>query len=224
VSAIFETLDVGLAALAGASDPDAVRAESIRRLGGRVDPASSLAFVPFLSSRAVREELDVRDAFSLPSDRARRLAAMRRRENDLWVHLRESNVLTSTIYDGGREDSLFLFFTEDAVAMRPVYGVFNVLTGVGGGVAGLFSLPFDRGELLTDGLRGVLVSVPELFFGNIRKGSSDYLRAGPYEERELTPQPRSAGSPGLRDRSGSGPGGGSPPGSRAIRRVAVRGD
>ena len=38
-------------------------------------------------------------------------------------------------------------------------------------LAGVFTLAVDRGDLLRAGLRGVLFSLPELAFFNIRKGS-----------------------------------------------------
>ncbi len=41
--------------------------------------------------------------------------------------------------------------------------------------AGIPLLPFDRGETLRSGLRGVLFSLPELAFVNLRKGSFDYV-------------------------------------------------
>jgi hypothetical protein len=182
VSAIFETIDGTLAELAGSETPEAIRAESLRRLGGRVDPAMSLSFIPFVSSRHVRERYRTIDSFLVVSDREARLQEMRGRESDLWVYLRESNVLTSTIYERGHDDSLFLFFTEDAVATRPIYGAANLAVGLGASVAGLFWAPLDRGEVLVGGLRGALSSLPELFFVNIRKGSNDYVIAG--SERE----------------------------------------
>jgi hypothetical protein len=178
VSAIFDTIDVALGELAGADAPEAVRAESIARLGGYVDPGASLAFIPFVSSRSVRSEYRPDETFVVPSDRNAKLAVMRRQENDLWVHLRESNVLTTTIHSRSQDDSVFFFFTEDVVATRPLYGVFNLSAGLGGSVAGLLTLPFDRGDLLLDGLKGVFASFPELFFFNIRKGSNDFVLSG----------------------------------------------
>jgi hypothetical protein len=65
----------------------------------------------------------------------------------------------------------FLFFTDDTVAARPVLGALNLVAGIGVAAAGLAMLPVDRGDLLKSGLRGVLFSLPELAFFNIRKGS-----------------------------------------------------
>ena len=39
-------------------------------------------------------------------------------------------------------------------------------------------LPFDRGRALRSGLTGVLYSLPELLFQNIRKGYNEYVPPG----------------------------------------------
>lgn len=178
VSTLFGTLEAGLATLAGGRSDRAIAAESAARLGGRVRPDASLAFIPFISSRHVQAQYNVINHFVIASDRNAKLAEMFRLEPDLWVHLRESNVLTSTIYERGSGDSIFLFFTEDGVVMRPIYGSVNLAVGLGSSIAGLFTSPFDRGELLLHGLKGALVSLPELVFVNIRKGSNDFVMPG----------------------------------------------
>jgi len=61
------------------------------------------------------------------------------------------------------------------VAARPLFGAANVLTGLGATVAGMIALPVDGGKTLWAGLKGVVFSLPELFFVNIRKGSFDYV-------------------------------------------------
>ena len=50
-------------------------------------------------------------------------------ENDIKVYLRESNTLSSTIYRRNGRDSFFLFFTDDALPVRPIYGALNVAAG-----------------------------------------------------------------------------------------------
>ena len=50
-----------------------------------------------------------------------------------------------------------------------------MLTGLGASVAGVVALPFDRGRTFWAGLKGIVFSLPELFFVNIRKGSFDYV-------------------------------------------------
>ncbi len=92
--------------------------------------------------------------------------------------LRESNTLSGRFYRPHAEDSSFLFFAADApVPLRPFAGLANFVWGTGSSLAGLFSAPLDGGRLLGRGLRGVVMSVPELFFITIRKGS--YATAPP---------------------------------------------
>jgi hypothetical protein len=70
-----------------------------------------------------------------------------------------------------------LFFTDDAIAARPLFGALSMATGLGATLAGVATLPFDRGKTLWAGLNGVVFSLPELVFFNIRKGSFDYIEA-----------------------------------------------
>jgi hypothetical protein len=144
--------------------------------GGHVDARwSSLDFIPFLAAHAVDATWDVADRTTLSSYRRSRLDEMYRHENPLRVWLREGNVLTSTIYRRTGHDSVFLFFTDDALALRPALGAVNLLAGLGAAVAGLPLLPFDRGDTLVAGVRGAVFSLPELAFVNLRKGSFDYV-------------------------------------------------
>ena len=145
----------------------------MRRLGGHVDLAGSLAFIPRVSALVVEDTYAVAERQRLDSFRRRALALMRRDENPVWVFLRESNVLTSTLYRPHPRDSIFLFFTDDTVGPRPLFGALNLVTGLGASVVGLAMLPVDGGETLWAGLRGAVFSLPELVFQNIRKGSFD---------------------------------------------------
>ena len=140
-------------------------------LGGCIDPASRLRFIPFVSADAVDEEYRTVEREDLPSFRTSALEEMRARDGSVAVLLRESNVLGSTLYRPRDEDSVFLFFTDDLPAVRPLLGAANLLTGIGATAAGLFALPLDDGTLLVRGLRGTLFSVPELGFVSIRKGT-----------------------------------------------------
>ena len=134
----------------------------------------SFDFIPFVSARAVEARWDVVERPMLPSYRQARLQVLVRRDG--WpARLRESNVVTSSIYRRNEADSAFLFFTDDTVATRPVLGAANVVVGVGAAVAGLVSAPLDGARLLGAGLRGMMYSVPELAFVNVRKGSFDYV-------------------------------------------------
>jgi hypothetical protein len=173
VSEIFREVEIALARGANTDDPALIREESIRRLGGHVEMAGSLAFIPRISALVVEDTYAVAERLRLASYRDRQLAGMRQDENALWVFLRESNVVTSKLYRAQPRDSIFLFFTDDLVAPRPLFGAVNLVTGLAASAVGLAMLPVDGGEMLWAGLRGALFSLPELVFHNIRKGSFD---------------------------------------------------
>ena len=172
VTEIFREIDLALA-----QAPDArvaVREESMRRLGGHVE-MTGLRFIPAVSADTVADTYTVSETIAIPSYRQARLARLYREEPPLRVFLRESNTLTSTLYQRNPEDSYFLFFTDDTLAARPLFGMLNLATGLGATLAGVATLPFDRGKTLWAGLKGVVFSLPELAFFNIRKGSFDYI-------------------------------------------------
>ena len=179
VTEIFRTIEAALRrdllarepALAGAALAARVRRASVERLGGYIEPAGAMSFIPAVSAAIVQAGYAVSDVVELPSYRKAQLGRMYERENPFWVFLRESNTVTSTLYRKAPDDSAFLFFTDNAPAARPVFGTLNVITGLGVAAAGLATLPLDRGELLTSGLKGAFFSLPELAFFNIRKGS-----------------------------------------------------
>jgi hypothetical protein len=171
VSEIFREVDRALAQAARSDDPGRIREESIQRLGGHVETAGSLVFIPRASSLIVDATYSVSGQERVPSYRGRRLAEMRQEENPVWVFLRESNVVTSTLYRAQPRDSVFLLFTDDVLPARPLFGAVNLVTGLAASAAGLAMLPVDGGELLWAGLRGALFSLPELIFQNIRKGT-----------------------------------------------------
>lgn len=168
VSEVFDSIDE---ILAGPSGKDPV-AESMARLGGHVAGDQGFVFVPFVSAETVAGNLRVAETIDLPSYRSQQLADVYEKEGEgAAVYFRESNTLTSTIYRYNAEDSVFVFFTDDVVLARPLYGVVNLTAGLGAAVVGLPYAPFDRGRLLMAGARGVFWSVPELFFLSFRKGS-----------------------------------------------------
>jgi len=180
VSEIFRIIDTALAAHRPARGPiDAptadevesrVRAESIRRLGGYVD-RRSLNFIPFVSFQAVGGTWRIAKTLELPSYRRRCLRQAYIAENPVLVALRESNVLSSSLYGWQGQDAAFVFFTDDNLWARPLAGSVNAIVALGQGVIGLLALPWDSGQNLRQGFKGLFLSVPELFFFNIRKGS-----------------------------------------------------
>jgi hypothetical protein len=182
VTEIFREIDRALAnAHPDAADAGrALREASQRRLGGHLE-MNGLRFIPAVSAAAVIKTYRTSPPAEIPSHRRASLARLYRQHSALRVFLQESNTLTSTLYERPRDDSYFLFFTDDVVVARPLFGAANLVTGLGATVAGLATLPFDRGRTLWAGLKGVAFSLPELFFVNIRKGSFDYVA----EDRRL---------------------------------------
>lgn len=131
--------------------------------------------VPFISSQQVRKNLSVKAVRTLLSYRQGRLNEIYADENYLMAYLRESNTVTSTLYIRNPDDSFFLFFTDDNIFTRPVYGAFNTVAGLGQTLTGIFLSPIDGGDFFLAGLTGFFVSIPELAFVNLRKGSYRYL-------------------------------------------------
>jgi hypothetical protein len=147
-----------------------------RLLGGPVDPDADLAFIPFLLYEKLASRLAPDRRFMLPSYRNRALAAFSARENPLWIHLAEATTATSALYNPRPGDTQFLFFTEDWPWLRPLLGSLNLGYGLLNAGGGVVTAAYDKGERITEGLRGALFSLPELAFLNIRKGSFESRR------------------------------------------------
>ncbi len=144
-------------------------------------PGRGFQYIPFVSFDLVVERLDPVAVETLPSYRKRLLAKSYARENgeaDTAIYLRETLTGTATLYHHKREHSAFLFFTDDVFWGRPVYGLANLSYGLGYSAVGLFTAPFDDGARLEAGAKGMLFSVPELVFQNIRKGGYDFVPRG----------------------------------------------
>ena len=170
--AIAENLSAG----AIASDPSpSIRRDAERRLGGFIDGSDGLTFIPFVSARTVVNSYAVASRREQQSYRTLRMNEMKRHEAPLTVALRESNTLTSTIYRPAPDDAQFLFFTDDTPLLRPLFGMVNLLVGLGESLAGLATLPVTGPDRLKAGTKGVLFSLPELAFVNLRKGSMAYV-------------------------------------------------
>jgi hypothetical protein len=157
--------------------------ESEKRLGGYVEIAYN--FIPFISLQSVRDHYRVTQSRDLESYRSLELAKLKFRQNTMVTALKESNVLSSRLYRYNPDDALFVFFTDDNIPMRPLFGLFNTAAGIGQGVYGLFSWPLDSGKNLKSGATGILMSLPELFFFNMRKGSYKYLSFNQLAESDL---------------------------------------
>jgi len=151
----------------------ALGAETQQRLGGVID--EHLNIVPFTAFAMVQASYPVKHITVLPSHRQQQLAKQYEQEFPPLVYARESNIVSASLYDYNPDDAWFVFFTDDALLLRPIFGAINSVAGVGQSLLGLVKSPFDEGQLLTTGMRGLLMSLPELAFINMRKGSYKFL-------------------------------------------------
>lgn len=140
-------------------------------LGGHLDPGADQSFIPFRFFELVRGRYRVTSTEILPSQRNRRLAQLSQEGGSWKVWARESNTLTSEIYRPRMGDSAFLMFTEQAFWTRPLLGSLNFSYALATASVGLFTAPTDGASLLTEGLFGMMFSVPEIGLWNIRKGT-----------------------------------------------------
>jgi hypothetical protein len=147
----------------------------VAALGARLEPGESLGFVPWVFHDQVRAHFHVAREEVVLSHRLVELARLESTDPGLLAVLREQTTLSSTIYRPRTEDGEFLFFTDDTLWQRPLRGVANVGYGLGQGLAGVLTAPFDGGRRFRAGFHGAFFSVPELFFGNVRKGSFDFV-------------------------------------------------
>ncbi|MBW2710019.1 MAG: hypothetical protein JRD04_12290 [Deltaproteobacteria bacterium] len=148
----------------------------IEALGGGIVPGEDFAFIPFRLFDLVKDRFQITKVEVLPGYRKRMLLRTAQNEpENTSLYFRECNTLTSTLYHGVAGDTPFLFFTDDVVWIRPVYGAINGAYGLIAAALGVFTLPLDGGDLSLAGLKGTLYSLPELFFFNIRKGSFNYV-------------------------------------------------
>jgi hypothetical protein len=150
-----------------------VMKESTDRLGGNI--SASYNFIPFVSFQSVQDHYNVTASAVLNSYHGQQLAKLYAQNNGLMTMLRESNTFSSTLYSYNSDDAFFVFFTDEYVLLRPFFGLFNTVAGIGQSVVGFLSWPFDSGENLKSGATGILMSLPELVFFNMRKGSYKYL-------------------------------------------------
>ena len=175
VTELFRTIDQAMlqqAKTQGNQDELLIK-ESENRLGGTI--SAEYNFIPFISFQSVQENYKVTTNELLGSYRDQQLAKLYAKNNKLMVNLREANTFTSSIYNYNPDDAFFIFFTDGNLALRPVFGLFNTAAGLGQSLLGFLSWPFDAGKNLKSGATGVLMSLPELLFFNMRKGSYKYL-------------------------------------------------
>ncbi len=150
----------------------------------RIDIGTSANFIPFVSAAAVKNSYPLTEEFVLPSYRQLALRRMLDASDSWTTRLREETSLTATLVPIDVNDEVFLFYSSDTVALRPILGAANLAFGFAGMVAGVFSAPIDGATLLRAAARGVFYSAPELVFVNIRKGTVPLL---PSDWEDLTP-------------------------------------
>ena len=178
VTELFRTLDQALLAQNKVDNDPAKQVEflikeSRQRLGGTI--SGTYNFIPFVSFQSVQENYKVTSNAVLNAYRGQQLEKLYAKNNGLMVALRESNIFSSTVYTYNPDDAFFVFFTDDSLALRPVFGLFNTAAGLGQSLFGFLSWPFDSGKNIKAGTTGILMSLPELLFFNMRKGSYKYL-------------------------------------------------
>ncbi|MCX7998719.1 MAG: hypothetical protein N3A69_07170 [Leptospiraceae bacterium] len=138
--------------------------------GGYIHTKNNLNFIPFIAFDSVGSEYLVKQTVNYESLRKKYLNELYR--NKAWKKIiLESNTLTSEIYETNEEDGWFLFFTDDTIFLRPIYGVFNLTTGILEAGYGILKIPFDKGKKFQTGIMNLSFSFVEIFFFNIRKGT-----------------------------------------------------
>ncbi len=174
VTELFRTIDQALLQqIQTGTQSEQLIKESTKRLGGNL--SATYNFIPFASFQSVQDHYNVTTSQLFNSHRDQQLEKLYVESNTLINVLRESNTLTSTLYAYNPDDAFFVFFTDDNLMFRPIFGLFNTAAGIGQSLFGLLSWPFDAGRNLKSGATGVLMSLPEIVFFNIRKGSYKYL-------------------------------------------------
>jgi hypothetical protein len=163
------------------------REEASSALGGYLETGENLGFIPRRFFDLVQQNYRTESVTILPSYRNRMLRRLANR-GDAWsVYAAEASTWTSSLYEPQAGDTLFLLFTEEVFWPRPLYGAINLAYGLGGAAVGFLAAPFDQGHQIREGLRGALFSLPELAFGNIRKGSFDGTRSRMDRRFEMSP-------------------------------------
>ncbi|MCZ8156358.1 MAG: hypothetical protein O9264_09595 [Leptospira sp.] len=144
-----------------------------RVLGGTVsEKVISLSFVPFISAKQIQKNYRINHVKKILSYRLIKKSEM---NLSVFQNLKEDFRPLSTLYKKNPYDQSFLFFTDDTIFLRPIYGLTNITWALGVSTVGIISLPLDKGTRLYNGLQSVFFSFPELLFLNIRKGYFPYV-------------------------------------------------
>ncbi|MCZ8343548.1 MAG: hypothetical protein O9301_10980 [Leptospira sp.] len=131
-----------------------------------------LNFIPAIAAKRVESHtLTTRKKIYL-SFRNLYLNEKRRNKVESW---KDGLPNLSPIYKSNPFDHSFLFFTDDKLYSRPLYGLANLVWGIGYIAKGILWIPVDYGETVSKGSESIFYSLPELVFFNIRKGHFPYI-------------------------------------------------
>ncbi|TGM55095.1 hypothetical protein EHQ91_09115 [Leptospira biflexa] len=133
-----------------------------------------LNFIPSVAALKIDLRSDKKNYKFYPSYRN-----LKRNQIKDWTekNITERFVPTSKIYSQNPMDHSFLFFTEESVWSRPIFGLANAIWGLGYTGIGVLKSPMDKGKDFGKGTESIFYSLPELFFFNIRKGHFPFLTA-----------------------------------------------
>ncbi|TGN07045.1 hypothetical protein EHS11_18155 [Leptospira ilyithenensis] len=143
------------------------------KLGGTVsEKTNSFSFIPAIAYHQVKSNYKTKDPKQFLSYR---LAKKKEADLGFFSNIGEDMTFFSSTYKKSSFDPSFVFFTDDTIALRPIYGLTNITWGIGNTGIGIFYLPWDKGKRLKQAAEGVFFSLPEIFFFNIRKGFFPYV-------------------------------------------------
>lgn len=152
------------------------------QLFASINGRTGLTFIPFVAARQVQ--------IAYPSAVGREILSFKRlfskklteKENSTLVFWRENFLPTSSLYNHDRPFPGYVFFTDETIWLRPLFGVVNLTSGLS---KTLYELPFTPIQGSSDfqtGLKAMLFSFPELVFFNIRKGYFYHIPKSQEEE------------------------------------------
>ena len=154
-----------------------------KNLGASVQ--SLFHFVPFVASDLAKEKWSSQEQKTIANHRSFRKKLLAPNQSLFRKHFLEETSVFSSSYRFNEKDEWFLFFTDEQVFPRPIYGILNLGIGLSEFGLGVLILPFDRARKLQRGWNGIVNSGVEVLFFNIRKGTYPHLREeelpNPYE-------------------------------------------